>query len=67
MLDPFCAFWGAGVRRGVKVQERTSLVDFALTACRLLGIEGPQDAVGRILTEALEERAAPALTEHPND
>lgn len=67
VMDPFCAFWGAGVRRGVKVQERTSLVDFAPTACRLLGIEGPQDAVGRILTEALEERAAPALTEHPND
>ena len=48
------AFWGAGIRRGCEVTGRTSLIDFAPTVCRLLGIEGPRDADGRVLTEVLE-------------
>lgn len=54
VLRPFCAFWGAGIRQGCEVTGRTSLIDFAPTVCRLLGIEGPRDADGRVLTEVLE-------------
>ena len=60
VLYPFCAFWGNGIRRGVSISKCTSLVDFAPTVCKLLGIEGPKNTVGRVLTEVLDESFSPA-------
>jgi len=49
----FALMWGRGVRSGAVMGERVSVIDFARTMTRLLGIEGPRDATGRILEAAL--------------
>lgn len=55
VMHVFCAFVGAGIRRGVSVEEQTDLTDFAPTLAALLHIAPPKDATGRVLTEILED------------
>ena len=53
---PF-AMWGSGVAAGRTVENPRSILDVAPTICYLLGVEPPSGSTGRVLTEALEERA----------
>ena len=53
---PF-AMWGSGVAAGRTVEKPRSILDVAPTICYLLGVEPPSGSTGRVLTEALEERA----------
>jgi arylsulfatase A-like enzyme len=50
---PF-AMWGSGVAGGRTVKEPHSILDLAPTICYLLGVEPPNDSVGRMLKEAME-------------
>lgn len=52
-----CLLWGAGVRRGVRLERNVWLTDVTPTLCHLLGIPVPADAQGAILYQALEETA----------
>ena len=44
--------WGAGVRRGARL-ERARSVDLFPTVCRLLGLPLPGEQHGRVLSELL--------------
>ncbi|NLW55707.1 MAG: hypothetical protein GX050_03650 [Firmicutes bacterium] len=46
--------WGRGIKKGITFQGRVYTEDFAPTMARLLGINAPLDATGRVLYEALE-------------
>ena len=50
-LDGIFIAWGAGIKRGVKV-DRVRNIDLAPTAARLMGLE-MKNADGRVLTEML--------------
>ncbi|SDE55868.1 Predicted pyrophosphatase or phosphodiesterase, AlkP superfamily [Paenibacillus sp. UNCCL117] len=57
-LDPnvrriFTMMSGSGVIRGAECDRRVRIIDIAPTIARLLGFEGPQDAVGTPLDEGL--------------
>lgn len=53
---------GAGARRGAVCDERVTIADIAPTIARLLGFEGPRDAVGKAVDAALiEELRGPRL------
>ncbi len=56
IMHVFCAFYGKGIKQGLRVTHRTTLPQFAPTVCRLLSIDGPADAKGLILNEILEEK-----------
>lgn len=53
VLHVFCAFYGAGVKKGVLVKDRTDLTDFAPTVSKLMGMDAPRDSVGRVITRIL--------------
>ncbi|HSL01448.1 MAG TPA: alkaline phosphatase [Rubrobacteraceae bacterium] len=53
---PF-AMWGSGVAAGRTVREPRSILDLAPTISYLLGVEPPSGSTGRVLKEALEDRA----------
>lgn len=55
IMHVFCAFYGKGIKKGVKIRHQTDLTQFAPTLCRLLNIDGPADASGIVLQEILEE------------
>lgn len=50
----FSIMWGKGVKKGYVDNEKRYVIDFARTMATSLGIDGPKDATGQILTEALE-------------
>lgn len=50
----FSIMWGKGIRKGYTYESRMYNIDFARTMTELLGIDGPSDATGRILEDALE-------------
>lgn len=49
----FSLMWGRGVKQGYVYTDRMYNIDFARTMTTLLGIEGPSNATGSILSEAL--------------
>lgn len=57
VMHVFCAFWGHGIRPGARVSRRTTLPDFAPTLARLMGIEGPRDHTGDVLSEIILDQA----------
>ncbi len=55
IMHVFCAFYGKGIKKGIRIRHKTDLTQFAPTLCRLLNISGPADASGQVLDEILEE------------
>ncbi|HBM80658.1 MAG TPA: hypothetical protein DD426_07465 [Clostridiaceae bacterium] len=51
----FSIMWGKGIKKGYAYTEKIYNIDFARTMAKLLGIEGPKDATGNILTEAFSK------------
>lgn len=51
----FLMMSGAGVQRGIIYDEPVGIIDIAPSLARLLGFEGPADAVGTALDVALKE------------
>jgi arylsulfatase A-like enzyme len=49
----FLLMSGAGVRRGVVIDDPVEIIDVAPTISKLLGIRPPAQATGRVLEEAL--------------
>jgi hypothetical protein len=63
---PFFLF-GHGIREGVKVEDKHSLVSVAPTIAYLLGAPYPSHSRGPVLTEAIEaERKRRGASEHDN-
>ena len=54
---PF-AMWGSGVVGGKVARDPRSILDLAPTICYLLGVQPPNGSVGRVLSEALEDKGA---------
>lgn len=55
VLHVFCAFWGPGIRKGVRVTRRTDLTSFAPTLCKMMGFDGPKDRTGSALDDIIDE------------
>ena len=51
--------WGNAIKKGITAQGRVYNEDFTPTITRLLGINAPLDATGRVLYEVLEAIAPP--------
>lgn len=50
----FSIMWGRGIKKDYVYDARIYNIDFARTMAKLLDIEGPRDATGRVLDDALE-------------
>lgn len=51
----FSIMWGQGIKKGLVCEDRIYNIDFTRTMTRLLQLDGPKDATGRVLNDYLSE------------
>jgi Uncharacterized proteins of the AP superfamily len=50
----FALMWGKGIRKGYEYNDRVNLIDFMPTLSTLMKIDGPKNATGEVLYNALD-------------